>query len=436
MTVTTPNISPDADVPETVAPSPAGSAGAYGAVIGWAIVACLLTLVNRFAGWFVPIPPFGTVMGHLLALAYLAAILFTLLQLTYHAARLPLRSGPLIALGVALALPMATVLLLQYYHLPSPLSLELTANNLFLPIAAALAGAGIGRIIKHPNTLIAGAGFATFFDFVVVTIGPVAQLMKSKSNIIAAVSLGAGTQVATNVPNLPAWMRGHPAAEPITGVTIGPADVLFLALFQAAVYQLRLSSRATFWWMFGLLMLALALVDVTSLRVPALVPMGVAVLIANARHAAFTKTEKRDLVIGAVFAVFCAGIIVYVAQRTIPQGQSPGRVGFTIGPVKPGEFYVGPVGDEKDVAKGSLGEAAGIIGGDQVLRVNGAPTGVLFGNNSLYPLLDDIPKNGLVLRVRLRDTSTVTDVFLPPARELTAEEKKRYANLPRTVRPK
>ncbi len=66
--------------------------------------------------------------------------------------------------------------------------------------------------------------------------------------------------------------------------------------------------------MFGLLGLALLVVQVTSLPIPALAPMGIAVLIANASHAAFTKQEKRDLKIGAAFAVFCATLMVIGAR--------------------------------------------------------------------------------------------------------------------------
>jgi len=407
---------------------------AFGQVILWAISACLLTLVNRFAGYVVPIAPYGTLSGHFFSLLYLAGLLYVLMRLTDAAARLPLRTVSLFGIGLAFAIPMAIVLLMQYQHQRPPLFLTLTANNLFLPIAAAMVGAAIGRIIKHPNTLLAGAGFAIFFDFVVVTMGTVAQLMKSNSSIIASVSVGAGASVAASA-ELPSWMRAR-SAEPITGVTIGPADVLFLALFQAAVYHLRLSARSTFWWMFGLLMLALALVEMIGLPVPALIPMGIAVLIANARHGAFTATEKRDLAIGAVFAVFCAALIIFISQRTISQSGGSTPLGFTIGPVSANAFYVEPSGgDSKQLEKGSLGEQAGMIGGDQILMINNVPTGSLYGTGNLYPTLGDTPKKGLVLRVRLRDTQIVRDIYIPPSRPLTAEEEQKYGKLLRKVRP-
>ncbi|MES2460401.1 MAG: hypothetical protein V4671_07445, partial [Armatimonadota bacterium] len=162
------------------------------ALLLWAAAACLLTLINRFAGHFVPIPLFGSLAGHFLAVPYLLLLLLTLLKMGRAAARLPFSAPFLLVAGVLLAAPVGVTLLLQNMKIFPPPWLFLTANNLFLPLAAALVGAGVGRVIKHPNTLLAAAGFSIFFDIVVVTMGTVAVLMKSNSNLIAAVSVGAG----------------------------------------------------------------------------------------------------------------------------------------------------------------------------------------------------------------------------------------------------
>jgi len=84
------------------------------------------------------------------------------------------------------------VLFLGRLQVPPPLWLAATANGLFLPAAAALAGAAIGRVIRHPNTLLAGAGFAVFFDIVVVTMGTVAVLLQKSPHVIASASVGGG----------------------------------------------------------------------------------------------------------------------------------------------------------------------------------------------------------------------------------------------------
>ena len=286
-------------------------------VLLWAISAFAIILVNISIGRIVRLPPADSPLSNVLAAAYLASLLFCLLRLARAAARLAVSTPFLLTAGLLLGVPVLVTLLLPRLHIPPSYALvvlSLTAANLFLPSAAALVGAGVGRVIRHPNTLLAGAAFAVFFDFVVVTMGTVRQLMDKGSNVIAAVSVGAGT------PNLPQMMGK--TYRILSGVTIGPADVLFLALFLSAIFLLRLSAKATFLWMFALLVSALILVETTAIPVPALVPMGIAVLIANGRHAAFTKEEKIALIWGSLFAVVCA-VLMIVGARYFVGGVAP-----------------------------------------------------------------------------------------------------------------
>ena len=373
---------------------------ALGALGGGALAAFCLTLVNRYTGAYVNLPTVGSVPSHFLSLIYLAALLAALLLLARGAAQLKQSTPFLLLVGLACALPMGGVLLANYWHFPSSLALSLTANNLFLPIGAVLVGSAIGRIIKHPNTLLAASGFAIFFDLVVVGMGTVAQVLKSNSNIISAVSVGAGG----NVP-VPPWVKSVPL---VSAVTIGPADVLFLAMFLAAVAQLprlkpewALSLGRTVRWMYALLFAALVLVETTSLPVPALVPMGLAVLIANVRHGAFTKQEKRDLWIGAVFAILCSfGIVAYgkffaakTAQAT-PQGRVP-KWGWQTGIVREtGERFVATVLPEMPIEK------AGIKPGDVIESLNGIKTSTLQRDEDILKVLDAAETTGLTIRLR------------------------------------
>jgi hypothetical protein len=263
--------------------------------------AFVLTLINQFIGAVIPLPSSQSVLGQVLAVVYLGALLFTLMTAAHAAAQLPYRTSTLFAIGTLLGLPMVVLLVLKNSGQQPTLPLALTASNLFLPAGVALIGAGVGRIIKHPNTLLAAAGFAIFFDVVVVTLGTVAQFQKNGSDIISKVSVGA----ASNILAAP----GAKTYSLLTGVTIGPADVLFLAVFFSSLWllgskefpEMKSASRATFPWIFGALFLALILVEVTGIPVPALVPMGVAVLIANYRYRRFREAELR-LSAGAIGA--------------------------------------------------------------------------------------------------------------------------------------
>jgi hypothetical protein len=160
------------------------------ALVGGALIAFLLTLLNRYLGLFVPLPTGRTPLTHLISLAYLFPLLFAFLTAATGAARLPQSPGFLGLVGLLLAVPMGLVYLLtEIFHVGVPLPLFLTANNLFLPVGVMLLGAALGRkIIRHPNTLLALAGIVIFFDVVMVTMGTVAQAMQSGSKLISLVS--------------------------------------------------------------------------------------------------------------------------------------------------------------------------------------------------------------------------------------------------------
>ncbi len=300
-------------------------------LIGASVLAFVLSLLNRFLGFALEtiaasyggtptlLPPVRSVPAILLGIAYLGSILWCLLEMARSVTRLRISTGFLLLTGVLLASPMLTVLWASDSRkLINPL-LELSANNLFGTLGAVFVGVAIGRIIKHPNTLLAAAGFAAFFDVIVVSVGPVRALLETRSPLISAVSVGAGAAASPG-----GW--GGRTVQLISSVTIGPADVLFIAVFLSSVavlarhptFQLR-SERSTFWWMYAFLFAALVAVQLGVRAVPALAPMAAAVLIANIRYAAFTKQEKRDLLIGGGFAAVCAGLMIWQGQRIMAQ---------------------------------------------------------------------------------------------------------------------
>lgn len=284
----------------------------------WALATFALIVCNQFGGIVVPPPPPAGLARHVLTLFYLGLLLFTLMRFAQAAARLPHSARVLCLIGLPLALPLA--LLFSAAYVPSvapalhtlrylPPWLMFLEVNLFAPIGVALLGAAIGRQFRHPNTLLAAAGFAAFFDVVVVARGTVALLLQYRPHAIAAVSVGGSTPVGPKSKLLPLFST----------VTIGPADVLFLSIFLAAVVHLALSERATFRTLYVLLLLGLAIAAFAPrpLAVPALAPMGVAVILANARHAAFTRAEKFALAYGSAFALLLAVVLVAGARTLL-----------------------------------------------------------------------------------------------------------------------
>ena len=363
------------------------------ALLLWAMLAYILSLSNLLWGYFLPLPPFGSFLRNLFCVLYLGGLLLALMQTARQAARMVLgatsdpsphraraRFVSLLIIGILLSLPtLATVIggVLKSTNpfvtfLPRVINSLPEFAQMVLTIFAAsaglsLLGACVGRVFKHPNTLLAGAGFACFFDIVVVTLGTVAQVMKQSSgNLIAAASIGAGGQHAQ--PPFPGMMHGPIAPPPLCSVTIGPADVLFLALFLGAVIELRLAKRATFTWMFGLLWAALILVQTTGLPIPALAPMGIAVLLANLRFAAFTREEKFALGYGGAFAALCAVFIIWGSQKLI-KPDAP-KFGFVYGTVQEGGGGPKVV---QGIVRDSPADKGGLRPGDVLLSVNGVP---------------------------------------------------------------
>ncbi|MBC8141838.1 MAG: hypothetical protein H7Y38_10410, partial [Armatimonadetes bacterium] len=376
----------------------------------FALLACLLTFVNRFLGRFVPLDDLPKIGEHLLASVYFAGLLYALMRMTRAAALLTVSAPTLLIMGLALAAPMGAVLFSERAQIAAPAWLILTAGNLFLPVGVALIGTAVGRIIRHPNTLLAAAGFAIFFDIVVVTMGTVAVLTQTGSQLISAVSVGAG--VALPQSSEKTWAI-------ITGVTIGPADVLFLSVFFASIYLLRLEGAATFRWVFGLLLLALLEVEWVGLPVPALAPMGIAVLVANAKHARFTAQEKRDLKIGAVFAAVCAGIIVYQArayglrEAARQLAEQKRRIGWEdIAPVGAAKIYV-----IMQILPDSRAQKAGLRAGDVVKTINGVPPADLAKEGKLPDVLKNAAQTGVTLSIKSGDQPKARDVVFAPVRD-------------------
>ena len=367
------------------------------------MLAFLLSLLNRFLGFALEsiaasnggsgilLPPVRSVPALLLGTAYLGSILWCLLMMARSVSQLRISTAFLLLTGVLLASPMLTVLWAsESRKLINPL-LELSANNLFGTVGAIFVGAAIGRIIKHPNTLLAAAGFAAFFDVVVVSVGPVRALLETRSPLISAVSVGAGAAASPG-----GW--GGRTVQLISSVTIGPADVLFIAVFLSSVavlarhptFQLR-SERSTFWWMFSFLFAALIAVQLGVRAVPALAPMAAAVLVANVRYAAFTRQEKRDLLIGGGFAAICAGLMIWQGQRimAMPVKVPDGPIyGFIITRARiSNELVVNGILPDSPAFK------AGVKPGDVIERIDAIRTGKM-SNEEFKPYLAASVRNG------------------------------------------
>lgn len=241
----------------------------------------------------------------LAALAFVPTAIFMFLQLWLSRGLVGLRPSPAVCLAVmALSVGLWFLLLMSlpwvikvgHFHphqrptLPQQflLTLRQFLSDFSITLACTFFGILLSRIVREPGILLPAALISMPIDYIgaMTPVGFTQNVVTQHPEIVRAVSV--------HVPTI----RGL-SLYPL----IGPGDALFMAFFFAVVLRLGLNDRGTFWWMYGLLTVAMLLVlALPHFNVAALVPMGLAVLVAN--RAAFRLKRSE------VFAVLYAGLMV------------------------------------------------------------------------------------------------------------------------------
>jgi len=227
--------------------------------------------------------------------------LFMLLQLLLSVSlvRLKLTSGLLVAVGLLSVLVWLTVL--EFFHPYHRVNYDTwlvfrlsryALLSVFLTISITCFGSLLSLIIKERSLLLPVALIAMPIDYLgaMTPTGFTHDMVEHASKIVSSVSV-----------SVPAVSAHGVSISPIA--FIGPGDVLFMAMFFAAVQRFELAERATFWWMYGLLTLSM-IIAIRFFPVAALVPMGLAVIVANAAKIKLKREE--------VFAVLYAGALIIV----------------------------------------------------------------------------------------------------------------------------
>jgi len=250
----------------------------------------------------VPLPRHRLSLVLLGSLIIVSTAAFMLLQLWMAQAVVNLKPNlaictSLVVLFVALWVP--NYLNLEHIsalHHPPPF-LALLGQALIITLGGAFLGVLLSRIIREANVLLPVALVAMLVD----TIG-------------AMTSIGFTQNV---VASNPAFVRGVSVPVPTVGSAgphgglhilgfIGPGDALFMAFFLAVALRLNLNVRGTFWWMYSLLTATMLVVLFTGINIAALIPMGLAALIANRNYFRL----KRDEVFATLYAVLLILILV------------------------------------------------------------------------------------------------------------------------------
>ena len=246
----------------------------------------------------IPIHPQRLSVGAALVLLVIPTALFMLLQLWLARALVGLRPSIAVSLALSVLSVLAWLLVLLFVHLHRgwPLAANFSVQLLKplllgfgITLACTFLGIALSRIVREANVLLPVALVAMPIDYIgaMTPIGFTQNAVHQHPNMVRAVSIPVPT-----VGGL------HPIG------FIGPGDALFLAFFFAVVQRLGLNMRGTFAWMYGLLTLTMLLVLTTGINIAALIPMGLAMLIANWSAFRLQRSE--------VFATLYAIILVLV----------------------------------------------------------------------------------------------------------------------------
>lgn len=163
-------------------------------------------------------------------------------------------------------------------------------TSLLIIIGSSAMGLLVSLILRHPNIILPVAVFSAMVDIWTVFLGPTGKAVANAPHVVQAVSVA-----------LPDPGQGY---APIS--FIGPADVIFFAMFMAAIYRLKMEPVRTFWIAFPLLTLGMASVIQFSGTpgLPALILIGAAVIIGNWKH--FKLTRQEYIYVGIVMLVLIA----------------------------------------------------------------------------------------------------------------------------------
>ena len=264
------------------------------------LIAAALYLLMRLCAQIAPIrgEPGASVI-------LLSVALFMLIQMAIvrAASGLPFRQRALWTLAVVFALLVVGLsLLLAGVKMPAvPWVLVSALRDLALILFAVSLGSAVSVVIREVNVLLPVAIFAAVVDFWSVNYGPLGTLLATKPRVVVAAAV-----------QVPVVGRAMPIS------MIGVGDFVFLALYFAVMHRFRMNTAGAFWCGFFLLTATMfAVIRVEWLNtVPALVPIGVALIAANVKHFRLKREEVvSTLIVGLGLLVLMALWVVLDRPR-------------------------------------------------------------------------------------------------------------------------
>lgn len=201
-------------------------------------------------------------------------------------------------------------------------------------------GALLATLVKDKNILLPIAIFFAIYDKILVLtpVGVTQKIMEQAPEVLETVGM-----------QIPAVQAEATGGAVIPGAYVGPADLVFLGMFFIALFRFRMRTRETLRWMVPALVFYLFVVLFTGFSLPALVPIGLVLVLVNWREFRLNRDEKI-----ATFGLAAVAIAVFVWAVTRPRtappaaplptaaGQEASAPGATPGPTPPGSLSSAP----------------------------------------------------------------------------------------------
>ena len=184
-------------------------------------------------------------------------------------------------------------------------------------VAMMVATVGLARVLvtwvlREKNLLPVCLVLMGVVDLWGVTFGFTAHALATNPDAVAKAS-AALPAVQSSMPLPPGFS--------LPDLSIGPGDVLFMALVLGVVVRHGLPLAANLKWMFGLLLVGLGLAFGTPWAIPGLIFIGAAGLVANRGQWDYSEAEKRSLKLAAAImlpVLVVAGWLYQARQATLP----------------------------------------------------------------------------------------------------------------------
>lgn len=240
---------------------------------------------------------------HPALLILLSVALFMLLQLAIIRAASGLQIAPKVTGWLIPVFAVAVVALMVLGAAKMPLVVAVlvaSMRDIALIFFAVSLGYTLSVIVREPNILLPVAIFAAIVDFWSVNFGPLAILLATRPQVVEAAAV-----------QVPALGQAMPVS------MIGVGDFVFLALFFGVMYRFRMNVIGAFWMGYALLTVTMFLVIAAPGfgAVPALVPIAIAVIGANAKHFKLKRGEVLSmLLVGIILLAFLILSVVLMSR--------------------------------------------------------------------------------------------------------------------------